>query len=56
MANIHRLGDYNRERDNGNQNGLMERLNQAPIQDHLRVAEQHRVLFISGRKQIKNPS
>lgn len=34
----------------------MEGLNQPIVADQLKFAEEHRVLFASGRKQVKDPA
>lgn len=69
MANVHGLGDFNNNnnirrnpppRRNDapqldNDQGFFEGFSEPVLAEQLKVADEHRVLFISGRKQVKNP-
>lgn len=69
MANVHGLGDFNNNnnirrnpppRRNDapqldNDQGFFEGFSEPVLAEQLKVADEHKVLFISGRKQVKNP-
>lgn len=67
MSNVHGFGENNRRnnvppvrRNNDppppdNDNGFFEGFSEPVLAEQLRVADDHRILFVSGRKQVKNP-
>lgn len=69
MANVHGFGDIgaggnrrlppNRQPNNNNPDegdmNFLGGFNEPVLEEQLRIAEQHRILFVSGRKSVKNP-
>lgn len=55
MANIHGLRDIRNQRERNNQRPLLGGVSQPSLDEQLAIAQQHRVLFVSGNKQVKNP-
>ena len=51
-------GGGGRDRGDDNDNGIpnfMAGFDGAALEDQLRLAEEHKVLFVSGRRSLKNP-
>ncbi len=68
MSNVHGFGDRNpnsrrnippiRRNDEPhpeNDNGFLDGFSEPVLAEQLRIADQHKILFVSGRKMVKNP-
>jgi rhomboid protease GluP len=57
MSNVHGLRDlHSNQNQGGSQRPLLGGISEPPVAEQLRVAQQHRVLFVSGNRQIRDPS
>lgn len=68
MSNVHGFGGNanpnrrnippirrNEEPHPDNDNGFLDGFSEPVLAEQLRIADQHRILFVSGRRQVKNP-
>jgi hypothetical protein len=71
MSNVHGFGDNANDNNNrrnippirrndnppqqDNDNGFLDGFSEPVMAEQLKIADDHKILFVSGRKQVKNP-